>query len=142
MGQKRNPFRILIKKGLQLKFALFVSSFVFSACVLLWGTAEMLLYLYMRQDLNIPTMNIYFKDLHFQMLYLYFWETGVATAASFFIALLYSRRLVGPIYRIEEELRRCLTEGMVGDREVRIRTSDEFQELCQLINRLFEGVKR
>jgi methyl-accepting chemotaxis protein len=142
MGQKRNSFKIFIKKKLQIKFALFVGCFVLLSCLLLWGSVELLLYLYLRQDLNVAIMGKYFQDLHFQVVYFFFWETVVATAGSFFMALLYSRRLVGPIYRIEEELRRCAAEGVVTDREVRIRSNDEFQELCQALNRLLMGNKQ
>jgi signal peptidase II len=58
----------------------------------------------------------------------------VLAPAMFAIGLMLTHRIVGPIYRFEQFLH-SVDQGRMRE-ECRIRKGDEFQELCELINRV------
>lgn len=57
----------------------------------------------------------------------------VLLPATFFVGVLVTRRIAGPIYRIETHLKQVLAGEATGP--CRLRQGDELQELCELVNR-------
>lgn len=141
MGQKRNPFRILINKHLQIKFALFVGTVLFFALFLVWASIEILLLIFIKNyAADLPIVEV-LKDIHFHIIYFFFWEGILVIGASVFLTLLLSRRIVGPIYRIQKGLLSFLANKKTDAPELRVRTKDEFKDLSQLVNRCIEELK-
>lgn len=60
-------------------------------------------------------------------------SVGLLAPAMFVVGLLLTHRIAGPIYRFEEFLKSVIAGRM--REECRIRKGDEFQDLCDLINR-------
>lgn len=64
----------------------------------------------------------------------------VLLPATFFVGVLVTRRIAGPIYRIETHLKQVLAGEATGP--CRLRQGDELQELCELVNRALPVVER
>ncbi|MFH1379083.1 MAG: hypothetical protein ABII23_02275 [bacterium] len=145
MGQKRNQLHLLINKKLQIRFAIFVAGLVTASLCMVWGSMEIVMRILLDHYRNDPITVDILKDIHFYMLYFFFWEGLLALIVSSLLTLFLSRRVVGPIYRIQEEINYFLDNRQNSDfeeREIRIRTNDAFQDLNQLVNRLIEEVQK
>ena len=142
MGHKRNPFRILINQRLQIRLAAFVGGVVGGSLLLIWGSIEILLLILLSRFKENPALIDITKDIHFYVMYFFFWDGLVAIGVSVLLTLLLSRRIVGPIYRIQEELQFFLDHRELEGREVRVRKEDEFKDLSHLINKLIEEIRK
>lgn len=142
MGQKRNSFHLLINKKLQIRFAIFVSGLVAVSLCMVWVSVEIVLRILMEHYKSDPgTVNL-INDIHFYLLYFFFWEGLLALIVSAVITLFLSRRIVGPIYRIQEEINYFLEHQDSDGREIRIRSNDAFHGLNNLVNKLIDEVRK
>lgn len=142
MGQKRNPFRILVDKNLQVRFAIFVGGVIVASLALIWISLEILLMIFMRNFAADQTIIDVLKDIHFYILYFFFWEGLLVLGAGIFLTFLLSRRIVGPIYHIQEVLSAFFTHRGDSIPELRVRAKDEFQDLTQLVSKCIEELKQ
>ena len=62
--------------------------------------------------------------------------------AGIFLTFLLSRRIVGPIYRIQEVLLAFFSDRRGSTPELRVRTKVEFQDLTQLVSKCIEELKQ
>ena len=142
MRQKRNPLRIIIDKNIQVRFAFFVGLTVLGALLLVWISIEILLWIFIHKLGMEPRIIEVLKDVHFYIVYFFFWEGLLALGVTILLTLLFSRRIVGPVHRIQEALSFFLSNRKVKGSEFRIRNRDEFQDLSQLVNRFIEELKK
>lgn len=138
MGQKRSQFRIFIDQRLQVKMAVCVGGMVFGAVLLVWASIEVMIWMMFARAAADPSVVDMLRDLHFYIIYFFFWESLIVSGMSIIATLILSRRIAGPVYRMKEELQQYLDRQDQHGTELRVRTKDEFQELGRLISRLME----
>jgi signal peptidase II len=140
---KKSPSRHLrlqklIKPRLQLKL---VSSFVGVALL------SMLLQFFLfstnllRLTSHLPFAEAYSEQIIGDMLYdTLLVSFSILVPLTIVIGVLFTHRIAGPVYRFE----RYLSDFAEGKESgpCRIRTGDELQELCGIINRAVERVRR
>lgn len=69
----------------------------------------------------------------------FFWAVTFLAPAMFAVGLMMTHRIAGPIYRFEQFLKDVVAGR--ARQECRIRDGDEFQDLCDLINRATERAR-
>jgi hypothetical protein len=110
-AQRRNPLRLIVNKETQLRILWLVGGAVFFAMGL---TALMILF-------SLQWM----------------WISAVLISVGLLVSLWVSRRIAGPLYRIEKDIERVLTGASNGVR-VHLREGDHLQHLANLVNQLME----
>jgi len=142
MGQKRNPFNILINQKLQIRFAVFVASLVGGSLVLVWFSIEILMYILADHFKADPVLGEFVKEVHYYVIYFFIWEGLVALVVSILLTLMLSRRVVGPIFRIQEELEYFLEHNKLKSQELRLRKKDAFKDFAGLIVKVLGELKK
>lgn len=142
MRYTRNPFRIFVNQRIQSKFALYVGGLIACSLLLVWGSIEIIIWILIRRYADDPAVIEMLKDIHFHIIYFFFWEGLIAVGAGVVLTLFLSRRIVGPIYRIQEELQYFLKNKKRDSPELRVRTHDEFKELGHLFNQLIDEMDK
>jgi membrane protein implicated in regulation of membrane protease activity len=112
---KRNPLRLIVTKDTQLRILWLVLGAVFFCMGL---TAIMIAF-----------------SLEWT------WIAFVLIAIGTFISLWVSRRIAGPLYRIEKDIESLLQGANAGLR-VNLRKDDHLQHLADLVNQLVEKTQR
>lgn len=64
----------------------------------------------------------------------------VAVIVSAIISVFFLHRIVGPIFRIQDALRK-IADGHVPDRDIKLRTGDFFAELASELNRVMSRLR-
>jgi hypothetical protein len=113
--QRRNPLRLLINKDTQLRILWQVWAAVFFCMAL-----------------AVVMINLSLE---------WIWVGVFLISIGTFVALWVSRRIAGPLYRIEMDLERLLRGASDGVR-VHLREGDQLQHLAELVNQLIERSER
>jgi Flp pilus assembly protein TadB len=111
---RRNPLRLIIQKETQLYILWLVAAGVF-VCMI--ATAALVTWISPR-----------------------IWAAVVLLAMGLLVALWVSRKITGPLYRIERDIE-ALLNGAERERPIRLREGDPMQHLAELINRLRERLQ-
>jgi hypothetical protein len=109
--QRRNPLRLIVSKETQLHILWWVWGSVFF-CMILAATM-----------------------VSFSMEWV--WIGVVLLSIGTFISIWVSRKIAGPLYRIEKDLESMLKGDSSGTR-VHLRQGDPLQHLAELVNQLME----
>lgn len=131
-AHRRSLKHLLIKKRMQLKFALIIA---FSLLVLL-AIFQVQTYLNLRSILlhgltQTAAIEIRFFQIVFGLMYVL-----IITLFSFFI----SHKIAGPLYRFEKDVRGLAKDGDLT-RIFRLRKRDEMQELAEALNTMVSGFR-
>jgi hypothetical protein len=113
--QRRNPLRLIVHKDTQLRILWLVWA-ALAACMTL--TAWLV--------------------RHGQE---WVWTGVVLAGIGTFVALWVSRRIAGPLYRIEKDIESLLHSATAGQR-VHLREGDHLQHLADLVNQLMERIHK
>lgn len=139
-SNQRNPLRLLVKKDLQLRILGLVGGAIFLALVLgaglVYASFEVALRSLPADSLVRPLLQELLQNLKATL----FWEGILMTALGMFLSLFVSRRVAGPLYRIERELERALN-GVLSREPIRVREGDSLQHFVELLNRLIAKSK-
>jgi len=131
----RDPRNYLIKKGLQLGltvrflllsilFALFIA---FEVYISIWP----IVMAYVPKDLiGLIRHQLLFRSILFAVPIIFI--IGI-------IVIIFSHRIAGPIYNIEQKLKKLADGEDAGS--IKLRKGDEFQELAEAINKLIPMLK-
>ncbi len=126
---------VLIKRGMQMKFVLLVSVFVFIAITAI-GLDFYFHFGREVQNFMDPSLYELFKsDSYIFLLKLALYMVGVVI-----FAVLASHKLAGPIYRFERSAR-AVASGDLTHR-VRLRVGDELEEFRDEFNGMIESLQR
>ena len=110
-SERRNPLRLIVTKETQLRILWLVGGGVFfSLGAMAW-------------------VSIWIGD--------WVWRIALALVFGALASLWVSRRIAGPLYRIEKDLE-TLLRGAHGGQKVVLREGDPLQHLAQLINELID----
>jgi len=131
-AQRRSLKHLLIKKRMQLKFALIIA---FSLLVLL-AIFQVHTFLNLKSILlhgltQAAAIEIRFFQIVFGVMYIL-----VITLFSFFI----SHKIAGPLYRFEKDIKGLAKDGDLT-RIFKLRKRDEMQELAEALNILVSGFR-
>ena len=129
---RRSLKNLLIKKRMQLKFALIVA---FSLLVML-AIFQVHTYLNLKSILlhgltQAAAIEIRFFQIVFGFMYIL-----IITLFSFFI----SHKIAGPLYRFEKDINSLAKDGDLT-RIFRLRKRDEMQELAEALNTMVSGFR-
>jgi len=69
------------------------------------------------------------------------WISVVLISIGTFVSIWVSRRIAGPLYRIEKDIQ-ALLEGATSGTRVQLREGDHLQWLADLVNQLIERTNR
>ena len=114
-SQRRNPLRLIVNKETQLRILWLV-----------WGA------IFICMALTALMIRIRLEWL---------WASVVLIAIGTFVSIWVSRRIAGPLYRIEKDLESLLYGAASGVR-VHLREGDHLQHLADLVNQLIERSSR
>jgi len=131
-ARRRLLKHLLIKKRMQLKFALIIA---FSLLVLL-AIFQVHTYLNLKSILlhgltQAAAIEIRFFQIVFGFMYIL-----IITLFSFFI----SHKIAGPLYRFEKDIKSLAKDGDLT-RIFRLRKRDEMQELAEALNTMVSGFR-
>jgi hypothetical protein len=110
-SKRRNPLRLIVNKETQLRILWLVWGAVF-LCMVLTGVM----------------VNVRLE---------WVWIGVVLIAIGTFVSIWVSRRIAGPLYRIEKDIESLLYGASSGVR-VHLREGDHLQHLADLVNQLIE----
>lgn len=68
------------------------------------------------------------------------WAAAALLAMGGFVSLWVSRKIAGPLYRIERDLEAILS-GTMENRPIQLRHGDHLQHLAALVNQLRERIR-
>ncbi len=127
----RKRLNLTIKKQLQKWLLIRISGIILISSVV----AALVLYFYARQEISSSFWEAHIKirrvsDLLLPVLLA---GTGVSALAGFILAIFLPQKIVGPIFRIEQDLQ-VVREGDLTQK-IRLRENDIFLELADEINR-------
>jgi membrane protein implicated in regulation of membrane protease activity len=114
-SQRRNPLRLIVTKETQLRILWLVWGAVF-VCM---GLAAVMV------NFNLEWM----------------WIAVVLVSVGTFVSIWVSRKIAGPLYRIEKDLEDLL-ENASGGVRVQLRKGDHLSHLAGLVNQLIERAER
>ena len=109
--QRRNPLRLIVSKETQLHILWWVWIAIFSCMVL-----------------SVTMVNFRLQ---------WIWVGVLLLALGTFLSIWVSRKIAGPLYRIEKDLESMLKGDSSGTR-VHLRQGDPLQHLAELVNQLME----
>lgn len=109
--QRRNPLRLIVNRETQLRILWLVWGAIFFCMVL---TATMV-----------------------QVRLEWIWIAVLLVSIGTFISILVSRKIAGPLYRIEKDIE-TLLQGASNGVRVHLRQGDHLQHLADLVNQLME----
>ena len=108
--------------------AIFVGCVVAVSLIIVWISIEILVWILIRYVEHDPILLESFRNINFYIIYFFVWEGLLSIGVSVLLTLFFSRRIVGPIYHIQKELKYFLEHRHLEGREIRVRQKDEFQE--------------
>ena len=114
-AHRRNPLRLIINKEIQLRILWIVGGSVFlcmTFAVVLWSSGS-------------PWL----------------WNVVLMLAVGVFVSLWASRRVAGPLYRIEQDLEAFLS-GALERGTIQLREGDPMGRLAELLNKLMEKSRK
>jgi methyl-accepting chemotaxis protein len=131
--------KVLVDRGLQLRFAKFVIMFVFVACLLtgltIFYTTFLLLGERLAQVYPQGRLVDIFRTVHIA----FFVNLVVILPFIFYGSIVFSHRVAGPLPKIYQGLRN-IGEGNFEVRLV-LRKNDELRELADVINQMAKNLK-
>jgi sensor histidine kinase YesM len=130
----------LINFSFQLRFALFITFAIFAMSMVfplfllkMFDTAGNHALI-----MNNPPAQIALKDAKKEFLILLVGVQGLMTAIAFGMALLYSHRIAGPLYKLKTAMT-ALRQGIL-DRHIFFRDKDTFPELAEEFNSMSDAI--
>jgi len=139
-SKKRRPFYLIINKEFQYSFTYYFVMLMLLSVGFVWATVYLVFQMHIARASEDMALLEAIKSTAANANFFFFWEGILVLALSALLALVVSRRIAGPLYRIEQELKSFNSEEKV--KEIRIRKNDYFQGLVDELNSVFDKLKK
>ncbi|MFH1283000.1 MAG: methyl-accepting chemotaxis protein [bacterium] len=138
--KRRKPFYLIINKRFQGKFAFYFASLVFLSILFLWSTVFLVFQISIVKANAQKLLQNELQSILGTINFFFFVEGLIILGLGIFLSLVVSRSIIGPLFRIEEDLKKIQQNPEVS-REIRVRRKDQFQSLVKVINDILEKLR-